>query len=156
MDGVGEWTTTSFGRGSGNHVEMLGELQFPHSLGLLYSAFTYFCGFKVNSGEYKVMGLAPYGEPRFAKLILDNLIDLKPDGSATFRRRLVNYAPEDGPDGLACDAAGNIFVYASKSETQGMILTEAMYMGLPIVAVLRSVHCVGWPLDQVRPPRALS
>jgi carbamoyltransferase len=83
MDGVGEWATTSVGFGRGNHLEMRKELHFPHSLGLLYSAFTYYTGFKVNSGEYKVMGLAPYGEPKFAKLILDNLIDLKPDG--TFR-----------------------------------------------------------------------
>ena len=83
MDGVGEWATTSVGFGRGNRLEMRKELHFPHSLGLLYSAFTYYIGFKVNSGEYKVMGLAPYGEPKYAKLILDNLIDLKPDG--TFR-----------------------------------------------------------------------
>jgi carbamoyltransferase len=81
MDGVGEWATTSVGFGSGNQLEMQREIHFPHSLGLLYSAFTYYTGFKVNSGEYKVMGLAPYGEPRYAKLILDRLIDLKPDGS---------------------------------------------------------------------------
>ncbi len=81
MDGVGEWATTSVGLGTGNRLEMTREIHFPHSLGLLYSAFTYYTGFKVNSGEYKVMGLAPYGEPRFAQLILDNLIDLKPDGS---------------------------------------------------------------------------
>ena len=83
MDGVGEWATTSVGFGRGNHLEMRKELHFPHSLGLLYSAFTYYTGFKVNSGEYKVMGLAPYGEPKFADLIFDRLIDLKPDG--TFR-----------------------------------------------------------------------
>jgi carbamoyltransferase len=81
IDGVGEWTTTSVGRGEGNRVELLEELRFPHSLGLLYSAFTYYLGFRVNSGEYKVMGLAPYGEPKFADLILSELIDLKPDGS---------------------------------------------------------------------------
>jgi carbamoyltransferase len=81
MDGVGEWATTSVGFGSGNRLEMQREIHFPHSLGLLYSAFTYYTGFKVNSGEYKVMGLAPYGEPRYAKLILERLIDLKPDGS---------------------------------------------------------------------------
>jgi len=81
MDGVGEWATTSVGFGRGNNLTMLKELHFPHSLGLLYSAFTYYTGFKVNSGEYKVMGLAPYGEPKFAKLILDNIIDLKPDGT---------------------------------------------------------------------------
>ncbi len=81
MDGVGEWTTTSLAMGSGNRLEIERELHFPHSLGLLYSAFTYYTGFKVNSGEYKVMGLAPYGEPKYAQVILDHLIDLKEDGS---------------------------------------------------------------------------
>ncbi|MCU0666088.1 MAG: carbamoyltransferase [Candidatus Omnitrophica bacterium] len=81
MDGVGEWETASFGTGKGNSLEINSYLRFPHSLGLLYSAFTYFCGFKVNSGEYKLMGLAPYGEPRFACLIRDKLLDLKDDGS---------------------------------------------------------------------------
>ncbi len=81
MDGVGEWATTSVGWGRGNRLEMLREIHFPHSLGLLYSAFTYYTGFKVNSGEYKVMGLAPYGEPRYRQAILDNLMDLKADGS---------------------------------------------------------------------------
>ncbi|MCP5370570.1 MAG: carbamoyltransferase [Hyphomicrobiales bacterium] len=83
MDGVGEWATTSVAEGSGNDLRVTRELHFPHSLGLLYSAFTYYTGFRVNSGEYKVMGLAPYGEPRFAQTILDNLLDLKDDG--TFR-----------------------------------------------------------------------
>ena len=81
MDGVGEWATTSVALGSGNRLEIIKEIYFPHSLGLLYSAFTYYTGFKVNSGEYKVMGLAPYGSPRFAKQILGHLIDLKADGS---------------------------------------------------------------------------
>ncbi len=81
IDGVGEWTTTSIGRGEGNRVELLEDLRFPHSLGLLYSAFTYHLGFRVNSGEYKVMGLAPYGEPVYRDLILSELIDLKDDGS---------------------------------------------------------------------------
>ena len=81
MDGVGEWATTSAAMGAGKNLEVFQEIHFPHSLGLLYSAFTYYTGFKVNSGEYKVMGLAPYGEPKYRKLILDNLIDLKPDGS---------------------------------------------------------------------------
>ena len=81
MDGVGEWATTSAAVGRGNDLELTREIHFPHSLGLLYSAFTYYTGFKVNSGEYKVMGLAPYGEPVFAQSILENLIDLKPDGS---------------------------------------------------------------------------
>ena len=81
IDGVGEWTTTSYGFGRDNEVTILSELQFPHSLGLLYSAFTYYTGFKVNSGEYKVMGLAPYGEPKYRDLILTELMDLKQDGS---------------------------------------------------------------------------
>ena len=81
MDGVGEWCTTSVGAGAGNRLEIRKEIHFPHSLGLLYSAFTLYTGFKVNSGEYKVMGLAPYGEPRYAQLILDRLVDLKDDGS---------------------------------------------------------------------------
>jgi len=81
MDGVGEWATTSAAMGEGNRLDIFQEIHFPHSLGLLYSALTYYTGFKVNSGEYKVMGLAPYGEPRYAQTILDHLIDLKPDGS---------------------------------------------------------------------------
>ena len=83
MDGVGEWATTSVGIGRGNAIEMVREIHFPHSIGLLYSAFTYYLGFRVNDGEYKVMGLAPYGEPKFARTIFDHLLDLKPDG--TFR-----------------------------------------------------------------------
>ncbi len=81
MDGVGEWTTASYGIGSGNRLKFRGRIQFPHSLGMLYSAFTYYTGFKVNSGEYKVMGLAPYGEPKYAPLILEKLIELGEDGS---------------------------------------------------------------------------
>lgn len=81
MDGVGEWQTTTLGYGSGNQIMLLKEINYPHSLGLLYSAFTYFCGFKVNSGDYKLMGLAPYGEPVYYQKILDYLIDVKPDGS---------------------------------------------------------------------------
>jgi len=81
MDGVGEWTTTSFGVGEGNKIRIDYEIKFPHSLGLLYSAFTYFTGFKVNSGEYKVMGLAPYGEPKYVDVMLKELIDIKEDGS---------------------------------------------------------------------------
>jgi len=81
LDGVGEWTTASFGTGRGNKIELTSEIKFPHSLGLLYSAFTYFTGFKVNSGEYKLMGLAPYGEPIYENLIKKELIDIKEDGS---------------------------------------------------------------------------
>ncbi|MEO8043735.1 MAG: carbamoyltransferase C-terminal domain-containing protein, partial [Spartobacteria bacterium] len=91
IDGVGEWTTSSIGHGTGNLVELLREMRFPHSLGLLYSAFTYYLGFRVNSGEYKVMGLAPYGEPRFRDLILDEIIDLKPDGSLRLNLKYFNF-----------------------------------------------------------------
>jgi carbamoyltransferase len=91
IDGVGEWTTTSFGTGRDNEVTILAELQFPHSLGLLYSAFTYYTGFKVNSGEYKVMGLAPYGEPKYRDLILSELMDLKEDGSFRLNMEYFDY-----------------------------------------------------------------
>ena len=91
MDGVGEWATASFGVGKGNDIELLKELFWPDSLGLLYSAFTYYTGFKVNSGEYKVMGLAPYGEPKFVKLIYDHLIDLRDDGSFRLNQEYFGY-----------------------------------------------------------------
>ncbi|MCM3871123.1 MAG: carbamoyltransferase [Pyrinomonadaceae bacterium] len=92
MDGVGEWATSSYGYGRGNELHLLKELHFPHSLGLLYSAFTYYTGFKVNSGEYKVMGLAPYGEPRYVQQILDELIDLSEDGSLRLNMEYFNFA----------------------------------------------------------------
>jgi carbamoyltransferase len=91
VDGVGEWCTTMAGVGRGNTIDVLKEIHFPHSLGLLYSAFTYYLGFRVNSGEYKLMGLAPYGEPRFCNVILNNLIDLKPDGSFRLDMSYFNY-----------------------------------------------------------------
>lgn len=91
MDGVGEWATTSYGIGDGNRLTLIGELQFPHSLGLLYSAFTYFAGFKVNSAEYKVMGLAPYGEPKYVQTIYDHLIHLKEDGSFRMNMEYFDY-----------------------------------------------------------------
>lgn len=91
IDGVGEWTTTSYGLGKDNNITVLGEIKFPHSLGLLYSAFTYYTGFRVNSGEYKVMGLAPYGEPRYKDLILNELMDLKEDGSFKLNMKYFNY-----------------------------------------------------------------
>ena len=91
LDGVGEWSTTTFGFGSGNRITLSNHLQFPHSLGLLYSAFTYYCGFKVNSGEYKLMGLAPYGQPKYRDLITEHLIDIKPDGSFWLDMSYFNY-----------------------------------------------------------------
>jgi carbamoyltransferase len=92
-DGVGEWATTSWGVGRGNRIELRSEVRFPHSLGLLYSAFTYYTGFRVNSGEYKLMGLAPYGEPRFAALIRQHLISVREDGSFWLDQRYFNYGP---------------------------------------------------------------
>jgi len=92
LDGVGEWATTTAGIGNKNDIEIFKEIHFPHSIGLLYSAFTYYTGFKVNSGEYKVMGLAPYGEPKYKQLILDNLLDLKKDGTFRLNMDYFNYA----------------------------------------------------------------
>jgi carbamoyltransferase len=91
VDGVGEWATTSLGHGKGTSLVMTDEVRFPHSIGMLYSAFTYYLGFKVNDGEYKMMGLAPYGEPRFADIIFDKLIDLKDDGSFRLKLDYFNY-----------------------------------------------------------------
>ena len=91
LDGVGEWATTSFGFGRGNRIELTNEIHFPHSLGLLYSAFTYYTGFRVNSGEYKLMGLAPYGDPKYIDLIRDHLIDIKEDGSFRLDMQYFNY-----------------------------------------------------------------
>ncbi len=92
LDGVGEWATTTVAIGNNNNIDMLKEIHFPHSIGLLYSAFTYYIGFKVNSGEYKVMGLAPYGEPKYKNIILKELIDLKEDGSFRLNMKYFNYA----------------------------------------------------------------
>jgi carbamoyltransferase len=92
MDGVGEWATASFGVGKDNRVQLMAEISFPHSLGLLYSAFTYYTGFRVNSGEYKVMGLAPYGEPKYKKLIYDHLINVKDDGSFRLNMAYFDYS----------------------------------------------------------------
>ena len=91
IDGVGEWATASMGTGNGNTIEISHEMHFPHSLGLLYTAFTYYTGFKVNSGEYKVMGLAPYGDPKYAQVILDTIMDLKEDGSFRLNMKYFNY-----------------------------------------------------------------
>ena len=91
MDGVGEWATTSYGIGNGNKIEMMADIKFPHSLGLLYSAITYYTGFRVNSGEYKVMGLAPYGEPKYKELIYNHLIEVKEDGSFKMNMSYFDY-----------------------------------------------------------------
>jgi carbamoyltransferase len=101
MDGVGEWATTSIGIGHNENLEIVKELHFPHSLGLLYSAFTYYCGFKVNSGEYKLMGLAPYGTPKYVDRILTNLIELKDDGSFSLNMRFFEYCTDTKMTGVA-------------------------------------------------------
>lgn len=91
IDGVGEWTTTSYGVGNNNNIKIMADIKFPHSIGLLYSAFTYYTGFKVNSGEYKVMGLAPYGEPKYTQMIYDEILDLKEDGSFKLNMKYFDY-----------------------------------------------------------------
>ena len=91
VDGAGEWTTTAISYGNGNKLDILETLEFPHSLGLLYSAFTYYCGFKINSGEYKLMGLAPYGNPIYRKKILDNLVSINSDGSISLNLKFFDY-----------------------------------------------------------------
>ena len=119
MDGVGEWATTAVGHGDGNALEMLQEIRFPHSLGMLYSAFTYYLGFQVNEGEYKVMGLAPYGEPKYAQKIRDELIDLKPDGS--FR---LNMAPFNYCTGLTMTNARFDRLFQGERRKPGAPLTQ--------------------------------
>ncbi len=119
MDGVGEWTTTSLAIGRGNRLEMIKEIHFPHSLGLLYSAFTYYTGFKVNSGEYKVMGLAPYGQPKYAQTILDHLIDLKPDGSFHLDMSYFDYCT-----GLTMTSAKFHDLFGAPPRAPGQALTQ--------------------------------
>ena len=92
LDGVGEWATTTISKGKDSNIEILEEINYPHSIGLLYSSFTYFLGFKVNEGEYKVMGLAPYGQPKYVNTILNNLIDLKDDGSFKLNQKYFSYS----------------------------------------------------------------
>ena len=96
MDAVGEWSTSTLGTGHGNHLVLSHEQRFPHSLGMLYSAFTYYAGFRVNSGEYKLMGLAPYGKPRYVDLILDRLVKIMDDGSLWIDMSYFDYG--QGPD----------------------------------------------------------
>lgn len=104
LDGVGEWATASFGIGRGNHITLMGEQRFPHSLGLLYSAFTYFCGFRVNSGEYKLMGLAPYGVPRYVDQILGSMVEVKDDGSIWMDQSYFNYTTGLTMTSAKCEA----------------------------------------------------
>ena len=119
MDGVGEWATSSIGVGRGHEIEMLRELRFPHSLGLLYSAFTYFTGFRVNSGEYKVMGLAPYGEPRYVQTIKDQLLDIRDDGSLWMNMDYFTY-----PYGLTMTGGGFEKIFGGPARKPESMLTQ--------------------------------
>ena len=131
FDGVGEWATASFGFGKANKIELTHEMHFPHSLGLLYSAFTYFCGFRVNSGEYKLMGLAPYGEPRYYDLIMDNLIDLKEDGSL---RMDMSYFPYCHNTVMTGEKFAQLFG-GPRRETESPLTQREMDMAASIQAV---------------------
>ncbi|HJO86221.1 MAG TPA: carbamoyltransferase N-terminal domain-containing protein, partial [Rhodospirillales bacterium] len=135
MDGVGEWATTSVAIGAGNKLNVTKELHFPHSLGLLYSAFTYYTGFKVNSGEYKVMGLAPYGEPKYAQTILDNIIDLKADGSFRLDQSYFDYCT-----GLKMtnDKFNNLFG-GPPSKSEGWLTDKEMDLAASIQAVTEEI-----------------
>ena len=119
MDGVGEWATTSLAVGEGSDLRVLKEITFPHSLGLLYSAFTYFAGFKVNSGEYKLMGLAPYGVPKYVEAIKDQLIEIAPDG--TFRLNMDYF---DYPTGLRMTNEKFSLLFGGKERVPESPLTQ--------------------------------
>jgi carbamoyltransferase len=135
MDGVGEWATTSVALGRGNKLEMIREIDFPHSLGLLYSAFTYYTGFKVNSGEYKLMGLAPYGEPKYTAKIIDNLLDLKPDGSFRLNMNYFEYCT-----GLTMTNARFDALFGMPARKPEKLLTQVhMDLAASIQAVLEEV-----------------
>lgn len=135
MDGVGEWTTTSLAIGRGNELQVQKEIHFPHSLGLLYSAITYYTGFKVNSGEYKVMGLAPYGEPKYAQLIKDNLIDIKEDGSFALDMSYFNYCT-----GLTMTNAKFDQLFGGPRRSEESVLTQReMDLAASIQAVTEEV-----------------
>lgn len=135
MDGVGEWTTTSLAVGSGNTLSVHKEIHFPHSLGLLYSAFTYYTGFKVNSGEYKIMGLAPYGKPRYVHLIKDHLIDIKEDGSFHLDMSYFNYCT-----GLTMtnDRFADLFG-GSARQSEGALTQREMDLAASVQAVTEEV-----------------
>jgi carbamoyltransferase len=135
MDGVGEWTTTSLAIGSGNKLSVHKEIHFPHSLGLLYSAFTYYTGFKVNSGEYKVMGLAPYGEPKYANLIKEHLIDIKEDGSFRMDMSYFNYCTDLT---MTNDRFADLFGGPAR-QSEGILTQREMDLAASIQAVTEEV-----------------
>ncbi|NVJ50520.1 MAG: carbamoyltransferase [Gammaproteobacteria bacterium] len=135
IDGVGEWATTSAWLGRDNKLEKLWEIRFPHSLGLLYSAFTYFCGFKVDSGEYKLMGLAPYGEPKYYQTIIDNLIDIKSDGSFWLNMEYFDYAIGDT---MTNDKFAQLFD-GPKREPESELTNREFDLAASVQAVLEHV-----------------
>src|SRR2546426_918949 len=132
LDGVGEWATSSYGVGRGKDLELLAELHYPHSLGMLYSAFTHYTGFKVNSGEYKVMGLAPYGEPRYADRILERLVQLKDDGSFKLNMTYLNYlhglTMTNGAVGVALTIHHKVLGHPRRHRSEGDSMQGA-YLG---------------------------
>ena len=136
LDGVGEWATTTIGIGKKNKLEIIKEIHFPHSLGLLYSAFTYYVGFKVNSGEYKLMGLAPYGKPLFKDLILQKLIDLKEDGSFKLNMKYFNYAT-----GLTMtnDKFSKLFGHPVRDPNKDLLTQFHMDLAASIQAVIEEI-----------------
>lgn len=135
LDGVGEWSTATWGEGKGNRITLRDEIRFPHSIGLLYSAFTYYTGFKVNSGEYKVMGLAPYGTPKFTQMIYDNLLDLKADGSFWLDQSYFNYCA-----GLTMTNGKFHRLFGAPPRSQGSRLTQRdMDLAASIQAVAEEV-----------------
>ena len=145
MDGVGEWDTATVGVGERNRIQLLKSMHFPDSLGLLYSAFTYFCGFRVNSGEYKLMGLAPYGNPVFKDLILDTLIDLKEDGSFSLNLDYFNYC-----QGLTMtnDKFANLFGGPPR-KSESVITDREINLASSIQAVTEKLSCEWLALREI-------
>lgn len=139
IDGVGEWTTASWGMGRGNRIELREEMRFPHSLGLLYSAFTLYCGFRVNSGEYKLMGLAPYGSPRFRDLILERIVRLHEDGSTWLDQRYFDYCA-----GLHMTSRAFHDLLAARHETPRRHSRSARWTSPPAFRRSPRRSCFGW------------
>jgi carbamoyltransferase len=134
IDGVGEWATSSIAVGRGSEIEMLRELRFPHSLGLLYSAFTYFTGFKVNSGEYKVMGLAPYGRPVYVQAIKDHLVEIRDDGSLWMNMDYFTY-----PHALTMTGSGFEKLFGPRRQPESQLTQREMDLACSIQEITEEV-----------------
>jgi carbamoyltransferase len=145
MDGVGEWATSSVWLGEGNHLTPQWEIDFPHSLGLLYSAFTYYTGFKVNSGEYKLMGLAPYGEAKYTDIILRDLIDLKPDGTFRLNTDYFNYTT-----GLTMTNRRFDRLFGGRRESPSPTLRNVKWISRPRFSKLPKRLCCAWRVQCTR------